>query len=74
MGSRLRVAADAAYDNDTEFREGITELGLLYVSCIQSAVSVWKPGQALLPKRKCAGIGSSTQLLRRDQQHTTVAE
>jgi SRSO17 transposase len=46
------VLADAAYGNDTGFRDGITELGLLYVVGIQSSVSVWKPGQAPLPKRK----------------------
>src|SRR5207244_11656616 len=46
------VLADAGYGNDTGFRDGITELGLLYVVGIQSSVSVWKPGQARLPKRK----------------------
>ena len=45
------ILADAAYGNDTKFREGITELGLLYVIGIQSSVSVWPPGQAPLPKR-----------------------
>jgi SRSO17 transposase len=44
------VLANAAYGNDTEFREGITELGLLYILGIQSSVSVWKLGQAPLPK------------------------
>ena len=67
------VLADAAYGNDTGFRDGITELGLLYVVGIQSSVSVWKPGQAPLPKRKWKGIGRPTKLLRRDQRHTPVA-
>jgi SRSO17 transposase len=67
------VLTDAAYGNDTEFRDGITELGLLYVVGIQSSVSVWKPGQAPLPKRKWKGIGRPTKLLRRDGQHNPLA-
>src|SRR6266852_1768017 len=67
------VLADAAYGNDTGFRDGITELGLLYVVGIQSSVSVWKPGQAPLPKRKWKGIGRPTKLLRRDGKHIPLA-
>ncbi len=67
------VLADAAYGNDTGFRDGITELGLRYVVGIQSSVSVWKPGQAPLPKRKWKGIGRPTKLLRRDDKHAPVA-
>ena len=67
------VLADAAYGNDTGFRDGITELGLLYVMGIQSSVSVWKPGQAPLPKRKWKGIGRPPKLLRRDDKHAPVA-
>src|ERR1700675_2648702 len=67
------VLTDAAYGNDTGFRDGITELGLLYVVGIQSSVSVWKPGQAPLPKRKWKGIGRPTKLLRRDRQHNPLA-
>jgi SRSO17 transposase len=67
------VLADAAYGNDTAFREGITELGLLYAVGIQSSVSVWKPGQAPLPKRKWKGIGRPTKLLRRDSRHAPLS-
>ena len=67
------VLADAAYGNDTKFREGITELGLLYGVGIQSSVSVWQPGQAPLPKRKWKGIGRPTKLLRRDSRHAPIA-
>jgi SRSO17 transposase len=67
------VLADAAYGNDTKFREGITELGLLYVVGVQSSVSVWPPGQAPLPKRKWKGIGRPTKLLRRSGEHTPIA-
>ena len=66
------VLTDAAYGNDTGFRDGITELGLLYVVGIQSSVSVWKRGQAPLAKRKWKGIGRPTKLLRRDGQHNRL--
>jgi SRSO17 transposase len=66
------VLADAAYGNDTKFRDGITELDLLYVLGIQSSVSVWPPGQRPLPKRKWKGIGRPTSLLRRDRRHHPV--
>ncbi len=67
------VLADAAYGNDTKFRDGITELGLLYILGIQSSVSVWPPGRAPLPKRKWKGIGRPTKLLRRDSRHTPTS-
>ena len=67
------VLADAAYGNDTGFRDGITELGLSYAVGIQSSVSVWKSGQSPLPKRKWKGIGRPTKLLRRDRRHSPVS-
>jgi SRSO17 transposase len=67
------VLADAGYGNDTKFREGITEAGLLYVVGIQSSLSVWKPGQGPLPKRKWSGMGRPTKLLGRDQRHQPVS-
>jgi SRSO17 transposase len=67
------VLADAAYGNDTAFRDGITELGLLYAVGIQSSVSAWAPGQAPLPKRKWKGIGRPTKLLRRDSGHAPLS-
>ncbi|MGC2615533.1 MAG: IS701 family transposase [Terracidiphilus sp.] len=67
------VLADAGYGNDTAFRDGISELGLLYVVGIQSSVSVWPPGVAPLPKRKWKGIGRPTKLLRRNGQHAPIA-
>lgn len=67
------VLADAGYGNDTKFREGITEAGLLYVVGVQSSLSVWKPGEAPLPKRKWNGAGRPTKLLRRNQRHQPVS-
>jgi SRSO17 transposase len=67
------VLADAGYGNDTAFRDGITELGLLYAVGVQSSVSVWSPGHSPLPKRKWKGIGRPTKLLRRDARHKPVS-
>ncbi len=49
------VLADAAYGSDTQFREGITELGLPYAVGILSSVTVWKPGEAPLGKLRWKG-------------------
>ena len=67
------VLADAGYGTDTRFREEITELGLQYIVGIMSSVSVWKPGQAPLAKRKWKGTGRPTKLLRRDRDHQPLA-
>jgi SRSO17 transposase len=67
------VLADAAYGNDTKFRQGVSDLGLLYVVGVQSSTSVWKPGQGPLPKRKWKGIGRPTSLLRRDRHHRPIS-
>lgn len=70
---RAPVLADAAYGTDTQFREAIRSLGLPYVVGILSSVSVWKPGEAPLSKRKWKGMGRPTKLLRRDSQHPPLA-
>jgi SRSO17 transposase len=67
------VLADAGYGTDTRFREEVTELGLQYIVGIMSSVSVWKPGQAPLAKRKWKGTGRPTKLLRRDRDHQPLA-
>ena len=41
------VRADAAYGINTEFREGITQLGLQYVVGVQSSMTVWEPRKSL---------------------------
>lgn len=67
------VLADAGYGTDTRFREEITELGLRYIVGIMSSVSVWRPGQGPLAKRKWKGTGRPTKLLRRDRDHQPLA-
>src|SRR5215472_1566144 len=63
------ILGDAAYGNDTRFRDGITDLDLMYVLGIQSSVSVWPPGKEPLPKQKWKGIGRPPTLLRRNGRH-----
>jgi SRSO17 transposase len=38
------VLAEAAYGINTEFRDGVTELGLQYVVGVQSPMTGWEPG------------------------------
>jgi SRSO17 transposase len=67
------VLADPGYGNDSKFRDGVTALELPYAMGIQSSLSVWKPGQAPLPKREWNGVGRPTKLLGRNQQHKPVS-
>ena len=63
------VLADAGYGIDSQFRAGITELGLLYVVGVQSSTSVWAPGKAPLPAKPWSGQGRPPRLLRRSKDH-----
>jgi SRSO17 transposase len=63
------VLADAAYGNDSQFREGLTDLGLEYVVGVQKSMTVWRAGKAPLPAKRWKGIGRPPTLLRRDKQH-----
>jgi SRSO17 transposase len=67
------VLADAGYGVDTEFRDGITELGLLYVVGIHSSSSLWAPGTAPLPPKRWCGQGRPPSLIRRDRKHRPVS-
>jgi SRSO17 transposase len=64
------ILADAAYGNDSQFREAITELGLNYVLGVQSSTTVWKPGEGPLPKKEWKGTGRPPRLLQRNQEHS----
>lgn len=64
------ILADAAYGNDSQFREAITELGLNYVLGVQSSTTVWKPGAEPLSKKKWKGTGRPPRLLQRNQEHS----
>jgi SRSO17 transposase len=67
------VLADAAYGNDSEFREVVSELGLQYVVGVQSSMTVWEPGQQALPAKTRGRIGRPPRLLQRSKRHRPVS-
>jgi len=67
------VAADSAYGDDTDYREGITALGLLYVVGIKPGTTVWAPGTAPLPPKPWSGRGRKPTRLRRDEVQRPVS-
>jgi SRSO17 transposase len=60
------VLADAAYGNDSKFRNGLEALGLQYALGVQSTTSVWPEGSSPLGPRAYRGRGRPPKLLRRD--------
>lgn len=67
------VLADAAYGNDTDFRDQLTARGLRYVVGVQSSITVWPPGAAPLAPKRYGGIGRPPKLVRRDAEHQPVS-
>jgi SRSO17 transposase len=67
------VLADAAYGNSTQFRAGVSELGLKYAVGIESSTTVWEPGRQPLsaPPRK-PGRGAPPKRLKRSADHQPV--
>ena len=70
---RAAVLADAAYGNDTGFREGLEALGLSYCVGVQSSTSVWPPGIAPLPPKARSRTGRPPKRLRQDERHHPVS-
>ena len=67
------VLADAAYSIDTEFRDGLTELGLQYAVGVQSTMTVWEPGKQPLPAKPRGRAGRPPRLLQRTTNHHPVS-
>jgi SRSO17 transposase len=63
------VLADAAYGINTEFRDGLTELGLQYAVRVQSSMTAWEPGKQPLPAKPRGKMGRPPRLLRRSTRH-----
>lgn len=63
------VLADAAYGDDSGFREGLVSLELCYAVGIKSSTTLWPPGIVPLPHRPKGKMGRPPRLLRRDKQH-----
>jgi len=67
------VLADAGYGDETAFRDGITDLGMLYAVGIRPATTVWAPGTAPLPPKPWVGRGVRPTRLRREPGHEPLA-
>jgi SRSO17 transposase len=67
------VLGDAGYGNETDFRTGVSELGLLYVLGVQSSTTVWPHGHAPLPPARWSGRGRPPTRLRRSPEHQPVS-
>lgn len=67
------VLADAAYGDDTRFREAITGLDLDYVVGVRELTSVWRPGETPLPAKHRKRTGRPPKLLRRDKKHQPIS-
>jgi len=67
------VLADPAYGNDSNFRSGITQLGLPYALGVQPGTIVWRPGEVPLPPSQWSGRGRPPKRLRRDEIHRPVS-
>jgi SRSO17 transposase len=66
------VLADAAYGVETDFRVGVSALGLSYVLGVPSTLSLWPPGTGPLPPLPYSGRGRPSTRLRRDAAHKPV--
>ena len=67
------VVTDAGYGNDTDFRDGVTRLGLPYVAGILGTTGLWPPGAGPLPAAPRGGKGRPPKRLRRDPEHQPLA-
>jgi SRSO17 transposase len=67
------VLADAAYGINTDFRDGLTELGLQYAVGVQSSITVWEPGKQPLPAKTRGKMGRPPRLLQRSTDHQPVS-
>ena len=67
------VLADAGYGDETAFRDGLTELGMLYAVGIRPATTVWAPGTGPLPPKPWSGRGIRPTRLRRQPGNEPLA-
>ena len=67
------VLADAGYGDETAFRDGLTELGMLYAVGIRPATTVWAQGTGPLPPKPWSGRGIRPTRLRRQPGNEPLA-
>ena len=68
------VAADAGYGDETDYRDGISALGLRYVVGIKPGTTVWEPGTGPLLPKPWSGRGRKPTRLRPDMKRTGTAK
>jgi SRSO17 transposase len=70
------IGADAAFGDETDFRDGLTALNLRYCVGVRQQTTVWPEGQGPLPPKPYGGRGRKPSRLRRSPEHhpVTVAE
>lgn len=66
------INADAAFGDDTDFRDGLTGLHQRYCVGIREATTVWEEGRGPLPPAASRGRGRQPSRLRRDAEHQPV--
>ena len=64
---------DAGYGKDTEFRTGVSALGLPYVAAVLSNTTVWPQGTGPLPPKPWSGRERPLTRLRRDALHQPIS-
>lgn len=67
------VLADAAYGNDTNWRDELISLGFSYALDVQANTSIWPPGVHPLPPKPWSGRGRKPSTLRRDAEHQPIS-
>jgi len=66
------IGADAAFGDETDFRDGLTALDLHYCVGIRETTTVWPEGQGPLLPKPYSGRGRKPSRLRRDEHHQPV--
>lgn len=69
---KVPILADAGFGDVTDFRSGLTDLGLPYSVGVSHTTSVWPPGMAPLPPVPWSGRGRQPKNLRRSEEHKPV--
>ena len=67
------VLADAGYGIDYDFRRNLSDMGLLYVVGVTSAVVVWPPDVTPLPPKPYKGMGRPPVMPRRTTTRQPVS-
>lgn len=66
------VLADAGYGNGSEFRDELTQMGLIYAVGVLPTTCVWSEGREPLPPTPYHGRGRPPTRQRRDDDHQPV--